>query len=41
VEGQPTTFIIAPDGRVVAHIVAPVTASELNQLIAEAKASHP
>jgi cytochrome c biogenesis protein CcmG/thiol:disulfide interchange protein DsbE len=41
VEGQPTTFLIAPDGRVVAHIVAPVTAAELNQLIAEAKASHP
>jgi len=38
VEGQPTTFLIAPDGRVVAHIVSPVTAAELDQLIARAKA---
>jgi cytochrome c biogenesis protein CcmG, thiol:disulfide interchange protein DsbE len=41
VAGQPTTFIIAPDGRVVAHIVSPVTAADLNTLIAEARASHP
>jgi cytochrome c biogenesis protein CcmG/thiol:disulfide interchange protein DsbE len=41
VEGQPTTFIIAPDGRVVAHIVSPVTAAELDTLIAEAEATHP
>ena len=40
-EGQPTTFIIAPDGRVVAHIVSPVTAAELDTLIAEAEATHP
>jgi len=38
VEGQPTTFLIAPDGRVVAHIVSPVTAADLDQLIARAKA---
>ena len=36
----PTTFIIAPDGRVVASIVSPVTAAELNQLIAKAKVEH-
>jgi len=41
VTGQPTTFLIAPDGRVVAHIVSPVTAAELDALIAEAEASHP
>jgi cytochrome c biogenesis protein CcmG/thiol:disulfide interchange protein DsbE len=41
VAGQPTTFIIAPDGRVVAHIVSPVTAADLNTLITEARASHP
>jgi cytochrome c biogenesis protein CcmG/thiol:disulfide interchange protein DsbE len=41
VSGQPTTFLIAPDGRVVAHIVSSVTAAGLNTLIAEARASHP
>jgi cytochrome c biogenesis protein CcmG/thiol:disulfide interchange protein DsbE len=39
VAGQPTTFIIAPDGKVVAHIVSPVTAGELDALIASAKAN--
>ena len=34
----PSTFLIAPDGRVVAYIVAPVTAADLDQLIARAKA---
>ncbi len=40
VKGQPTTFVIAPDGRVVAYIVAPVTAAELDQVIARAQAVH-
>ena len=35
----PSTFVIAPDGRVVASIVAPVTAADLDQVIARAKAS--
>ena len=39
VRAPPSTFLIAPDGRVVAYIVAPVTAADLNQLIARAKAS--
>jgi cytochrome c biogenesis protein CcmG/thiol:disulfide interchange protein DsbE len=36
----PSTFIIAPDGRVVASFIAPVTAAELNQYIAKATAEH-
>ena len=36
----PSTFVIAPDGRVVAYIVAPVTAADLDQVIARARASH-
>jgi peroxiredoxin len=36
----PSTFVIAPDGRVVKAIVAPVTAAELDQIIAKAKAAH-
>ncbi len=36
----PSTFVIAPDGRVVASIVAPVTAAELDQVIAKAEAEH-
>jgi peroxiredoxin len=36
----PSTFVIAPDGRVVASIVSPVTASELDQVIAKARAEH-
>ena len=39
VRGQPTTFVIAPDGRVVAYIVSQVTAGELDRVIAAAKAS--
>lgn len=39
VRGQPTTFVIAPDGRVVAYIVSPVTATQLDQVITAAKAS--
>jgi cytochrome c biogenesis protein CcmG/thiol:disulfide interchange protein DsbE len=36
----PSTFVIAPDGRVVASIVSEVTAAELDQVIAKAKAEH-
>jgi peroxiredoxin len=36
----PSTFVIAPDGRVAAYIVAPVTAADLDQVIAQAKATH-
>jgi cytochrome c biogenesis protein CcmG/thiol:disulfide interchange protein DsbE len=36
----PSTFVIAPDGRVVASIVSEVTAAELNQVIAKARAEH-
>lgn len=39
VRAPPSTFLIAPDGRVVAYIVAPVTAADLDQLIARAKAT--
>ena len=39
VRAPPSTFLIAPDGRVVAYIVAPVTASDLDGLIARAKAT--
>jgi cytochrome c biogenesis protein CcmG/thiol:disulfide interchange protein DsbE len=39
VRAPPSTFLIAPDGRVVAYIVAPVTAADLDTLIARAKAS--
>jgi cytochrome c biogenesis protein CcmG/thiol:disulfide interchange protein DsbE len=36
----PSTFVIAPDGRVVASIVAEVTAAELDQIMAKAEAEH-
>ena len=36
----PSTFVIAPDGRVVASIVSPVTAAELDQVMAKARAEH-
>ena len=36
----PSTFVIAPDGRVVASIVSPVTAAGLDQIIARARAEH-
>jgi cytochrome c biogenesis protein CcmG/thiol:disulfide interchange protein DsbE len=39
VRAPPSTFLIAPDGRVVAYLVAPVTAADLDSLIARAKAS--
>ena len=39
VRAPPSTFLIAPDGRVVAYVVAPVTAADLDGLIAKAKAS--
>ena len=39
VRAPPSTFLIAPDGRVVAYIVAPVKASDLDQLIARARAT--
>ena len=39
VRAPPSTFLIAPDGRVAAYIVAPVTAADLDALIARAKAS--
>ncbi len=39
VRAPPSTFLIAPDGRVVAYVVAPVTAADLNGLIARARAS--
>ena len=34
VRAPPSTFLIAPDGRVVAYVVAPVTAADLDSLIA-------
>ena len=40
VREPPSTFVIAPDGRVVASIIAPVTAADLDKIIAEAKATH-
>ena len=39
VRAPPSTFLVAPDGRVAAYIIAPVTAAELDTLIAKAKAS--
>ena len=39
VRAPPSTFLIAPDGRVVAYIVSPVTAAQLDGLIARARAS--
>ena len=39
VRTPPSTFLIAPSGRVVAYIPVPVTAAYLNQLIARAKAT--
>jgi cytochrome c biogenesis protein CcmG/thiol:disulfide interchange protein DsbE len=41
VRAPPSTFVIAPDGRVVAFVVAPVTAADLDRIIAEARASRP
>jgi cytochrome c biogenesis protein CcmG, thiol:disulfide interchange protein DsbE len=39
VRAPPSTFLIAPDGRVVAYVVSPVTAAQLDALIARAKAT--
>jgi cytochrome c biogenesis protein CcmG/thiol:disulfide interchange protein DsbE len=41
VRAPPSTFVIAPDGRVVAYIVAPVSASDLDKIIADARATNP
>ncbi len=40
VREPPSTFVIAPDGRVVDYLIAPVTAADLDKIIAEAKATH-
>jgi len=40
VTARPTTFVIAPDGRVAAYIVGAVTAKDLDKVIAAAKATH-
>ena len=40
VREPPSTFVIAPDGRVVAYVIAPVTAAFLDKIIAAAKATH-
>ncbi len=40
VRAPPSTFVLAPDGRVVAYVVAPVTAADLDRIIADAKATH-
>lgn len=39
VRASPSTFLVAPDGRVAKYLVAPVTAADLDQLIARAKAT--
>ena len=39
VRAPPSTFVIAPDGRVVAFVIAPVTAADLDKIIAQAKAT--
>jgi cytochrome c biogenesis protein CcmG, thiol:disulfide interchange protein DsbE len=39
VRAPPSTFVIAPDGRVVAYVVAPVTASDLDRIVDQAKAA--
>jgi cytochrome c biogenesis protein CcmG, thiol:disulfide interchange protein DsbE len=40
VKELPSTFLIAPDGHVVASFTAPVTATELDQYMARATAEH-
>ncbi|HEV3264968.1 MAG TPA: TlpA disulfide reductase family protein [Acidimicrobiales bacterium] len=40
VSDRPTTFVIAPDGRVTAYIVGAVTVKGLDRVIAAAKATH-
>ncbi|MGH9081128.1 MAG: TlpA family protein disulfide reductase, partial [Acidimicrobiales bacterium] len=39
VRAPPSTFVVAPDGRVVAYLVAPVTAADLDHIVARAEAS--
>lgn len=39
VRAPPSTFVVAPDGRVVAFLVAPVTAADLDQILARARAA--
>jgi cytochrome c biogenesis protein CcmG/thiol:disulfide interchange protein DsbE len=39
VRAPPSTFVVAPDGRVVAYLVAPVTAADLDHVISTAEAS--
>ncbi len=39
VRAPPSTFVIAPDGRVVAYVVAPVTASDLDRIVSQAEAA--
>jgi len=39
VRAPPSTFVIAPDGRVVRYLVAPVTAADLDKVIAQARAT--
>ncbi len=41
VRAPPSTFIIAPDGRIVAYLVAPVTAADLVRIITQAKTLAP
>ena len=41
VRSPPSTFVIAPDGRVVAFLTSSVTAAQLNSIIDEAKLSNP
>ena len=40
VKELPSTFLIAPDGRVVASFTAPVTARQLDRYMAKATAEH-
>ncbi|MBV8463384.1 MAG: TlpA family protein disulfide reductase [Acidimicrobiales bacterium] len=41
VRAPPTTFVVAPDGRVVASVIAPVTAADLDHVLAQVRASRP
>lgn len=41
VGSPPSTFVIAPDGRVVADYLGPATVKDLDSVIQRAKASHP
>jgi cytochrome c biogenesis protein CcmG, thiol:disulfide interchange protein DsbE len=39
VTGPPETFVVTPEGTVLAHYIGPVTAAALNQVIADGEAS--